>query len=226
MRILTCLATAILLGLSAQSSYASVIFDDFTSNPGDSAALNWTGDSIFVPVPASPTSGQPSVDLVSSATFSALAPNPTNAPLILQGLNAVDLDGSTGSGFTPAGVLRSVASLALGNYNVQFYLAGNLRAPAPGQTTTVDIGGATITLTPSPIPNTQNYTLYSLDFFNVSGNLTFTDLGPATQQGDLLALVNVTAIPEASTWAMMIFGFIGVGLLAYRRRGTNTFRIA
>jgi len=25
-------------------------------------------------------------------------------------------------------------------------------------------------------------------------------------------------VPEASTWAMMILGFAGVGLLAYRRR--------
>lgn len=28
----------------------------------------------------------------------------------------------------------------------------------------------------------------------------------------------VTAVPEASTWAMMIFGFAGMGLLAYRRK--------
>jgi PEP-CTERM motif len=27
------------------------------------------------------------------------------------------------------------------------------------------------------------------------------------------------AVPEPSTWAMMILGFVGVGLLAYRRRG-------
>jgi len=29
----------------------------------------------------------------------------------------------------------------------------------------------------------------------------------------------VAAVPEASTWAMMILGFAGVGFLAYRRRG-------
>ncbi|MEH2496253.1 hypothetical protein V1294_002732 [Bradyrhizobium sp. AZCC 1678] len=26
------------------------------------------------------------------------------------------------------------------------------------------------------------------------------------------------AVPEASTWAMMILGFAGIGVLAYRRR--------
>jgi hypothetical protein len=35
-----------------------------------------------------------------------------------------------------------------------------------------------------------------------------------------------TAVPEASTWAMMLFGFMGVGFLAYRRRGQDQFRLA
>jgi PEP-CTERM motif len=29
---------------------------------------------------------------------------------------------------------------------------------------------------------------------------------------------NISAVPEPSTWAMMILGFAGVGYLAYRRR--------
>ena len=29
---------------------------------------------------------------------------------------------------------------------------------------------------------------------------------------------NVTAVPEPTTWAMMIVGFCGLGGLAYRRR--------
>lgn len=35
------------------------------------------------------------------------------------------------------------------------------------------------------------------------------------------------AVPELSTWAMMLLGFAGVGLLAYRRRGSvQTLRLA
>jgi hypothetical protein len=30
----------------------------------------------------------------------------------------------------------------------------------------------------------------------------------------------IAAVPEASTWAMMILGFAGVGFMAYRRRQT------
>ena len=36
----------------------------------------------------------------------------------------------------------------------------------------------------------------------------------------------INAVPEASTWAMMILGFFGVGFLAYRRRNqTAAFRL-
>jgi hypothetical protein len=34
----------------------------------------------------------------------------------------------------------------------------------------------------------------------------------------------VTAVPEPSTWSLIIFGFFGVGFLAYRRR-IPTFRL-
>jgi hypothetical protein len=35
----------------------------------------------------------------------------------------------------------------------------------------------------------------------------------------------VAPVPEPSTWAMMILGFLGLGFLAYRRSG-STLRIA
>jgi hypothetical protein len=36
----------------------------------------------------------------------------------------------------------------------------------------------------------------------------------------------VVGVPEPSTWAMIIFGFLGVGLMAYRRRSGVSLRIA
>jgi hypothetical protein len=44
---------------------------------------------------------------------------------------------------------------------------------------------------------------------------TFDDL----RQVRLGGFSTVGAVPEPSTWAMMILGFAGVGFLAYRRRG-------
>ena len=35
-----------------------------------------------------------------------------------------------------------------------------------------------------------------------------------------------TAVPEPSTWAMLILGFAGVGFMAYRRKSQGTFRLA
>lgn len=36
----------------------------------------------------------------------------------------------------------------------------------------------------------------------------------------------VSGVPEASTWAMMILGFLGVGFMAYRRKDAASFRLA
>jgi hypothetical protein len=35
-----------------------------------------------------------------------------------------------------------------------------------------------------------------------------------------------SAVPEPSTWAMMILGFAGIGFMAYRRKSKPTFRLA
>jgi PEP-CTERM motif len=193
---------ALALGASAQSSYADVVIQDNFDTP--TAVLNWAGDAIFKSIPGpGNVAGQPSVDLVGAADgFGNLA---------FSG-NSVDLDGSTGSGFSPAGQIQSLASLALGTYVVQFELAGNMRG-ASNQTVAISIGGQTQNITP-----TGGYTLETLTFTGASGQVSFTDLGPADQQGALLDNVVVTAVPEPSTWAMMILGFFGVGFLAYRRK--------
>jgi hypothetical protein len=52
--------------------------------------------------------------------------------------------------------------------------------------------------------------------------MSFTDGGLATPQnwflvGDVQRTVE-SAVPEPSTWAMMLLGFAGVGFMAYRRR--------
>ena len=37
--------------------------------------------------------------------------------------------------------------------------------------------------------------------------------------------LNVGAVPEPSTWAMMILGFVGIGFMAYRRKSQTHFRL-
>jgi hypothetical protein len=67
---------------------------------------------------------------------------------------------------------------------------------------------------------------------NCNRYFTFTDVGAEitgftiSSSQNSFELTNISAIPEASTWAMMILGFMGVGFLAYRRKNTHAFRIA
>lgn len=218
------LVAAVVAGMASHGAMAAVvtsITDNFTTTDPTHNIVggNWLGDNVFTSVPAPANiKGNPSVDLVGGSFFGNLAPG-AGAPAALAGLNAVDLDGSTGTGFSPAGALLSNNTLAAGTYQLTFYLAGNFRE-APGQTTNVTIGDDLIAAI-GPVANGQQYQLYSF-IFTTAGNqqLGFTDLGPSDQQGDLLALVNVAPVPEASTWAMMLLGFFGIGFMAYRRKGS------
>jgi hypothetical protein len=73
-----------------------------------------------------------------------------------------------------------------------------------------------------------NATLAQLETANALGNIFVTDIlcgqtGCTGQTG--LVDVHVGAVPEPSTWAMMVLGFVGVGFMAYRRRGHASFRL-
>jgi PEP-CTERM motif len=47
------------------------------------------------------------------------------------------------------------------------------------------------------------------------------------ESGNLeIGVVGVAAVPEPSTWAMMIVGFAGIGFMAYRRKSTLALRVA
>ena len=73
---------------------------------------------------------------------------------------------------------------------------------------------------------------FTLDFFNVGTLIGFsggTTAGYASTECGLgfcdsivailgQGIAEVAAVPEPSTWAMMILGFFGVGFMAYRRK--------
>ncbi|HWC62416.1 MAG TPA: PEPxxWA-CTERM sorting domain-containing protein [Rhizomicrobium sp.] len=196
---------------TAAANASIVISDNFDSSgtPGP----NWSGDGIFqsIPQPGN-VQGMPSVDLVGNvggpAYFSSLA---------FSG-NSIDLDGSTGNGHSPAGEIRSITSLALGDYTVEFDLAGNLRGATP-ETTIISLGSQSYSFTPLAI---QAYTHYTLYFTGVSGQLDFQDQILSDQQGNLLDNVVVTTgVPEPASWMLMIAGFgaLGFGLRGRRKAG-------
>jgi hypothetical protein len=57
--------------------------------------------------------------------------------------------------------------------------------------------------------------LFSFSVTNMT--ISNPDIGITLPEG-----FTVTAVPEFSTWAMMVLGFAGVGFMAYRRRNSRT----
>jgi hypothetical protein len=199
-------ATAFLAGATiSQASYAGVVFSDNFDAAGPGDHLNWVGDSVFTS-----TSPPGSVDLIGiGGSFDFLPGNGSY----------VDLDGSTGSGNNPAGQLTSVLSVGPGTYNITFDLAGNRRGAAT-QETVVSLGGFSQAIS---LASGVGFTPYTYTFTTATGgNLQFTETGPSDQQGNLLDNVVLTAVPEPSTWAMMILGFFGVGFMAHRRKSSGS----
>jgi hypothetical protein len=84
-------------------------------------------------------------------------------------------------------------------------------------------------LMPGNGDQTTQATNNEVDFSGVFRSVVLASVGQ-----NALELDNVTSspalengVPEPSTWAMMLLGFIGVGFVSYRRRSTrSTFRFA
>jgi hypothetical protein len=73
------------------------------------------------------------------------------------------------------------------------------------------------------LANTDTFTFDGGTFTLKVNDLSISPGGNVPLTGTLTA---VSAVPEASTWAMMILGFIGVGFMAYRRQGPGQVRLA
>lgn len=119
------------------------------------------------------------------------------------------------------------------NYQVSFelYSPNNGRNNAFDATLQSNVDGV---LSPLFTAKTlaSGWTLYSAIFAASAGPYTFSlnFHGQGVPAADFVVdNASVAAVPEASTWAMMILGFVGVGFLAYRRRETSKkigFRLA
>ena len=178
--------------------------------------LNWLGDNTFVPVPATPVTGKASVDLVAPVNIYGITTPP--------GLNVVDTDGSTGTGFSPAGEIQSVASLAAGSYTLSFWVSGNQRTDT-SRSLDISLGSWSTVL--GPLSESFPWTLETFSFSTTGGALAFLAPGPSNQQGDLITNVTLSSgVPEVSTWAMMALGFASLGFAAFRQGRKTSVAIA
>jgi hypothetical protein len=84
----------------------------------------------------------------------------------------------------------------------------------PGQL--VDNSGVLFSFGTSPSNVGNFYTANGLYYFSVDRPQTLYNPGDQILIGGITA-----AVPEPSTWAMMILGFAGLGFMAYRRKGNS-----
>jgi hypothetical protein len=96
--------------------------------------------------------------------------------------------------------------------------------------TITDSGGTTvIDAATFPIlnPATGNQGLGGSAYVNIVDTNTITGVTfTSDQRAFEFDNVTIASVPEASTWAMMLLGFLGLGFMAYRRKESSTFRFA
>lgn len=140
--------------------------------------------------------------------------------------------------------VNNASFLADQNFNVNYSFA--LSFTSPSNQSDTQVFNLNITQPTNPpgdnIFNISNALLQGLGPFTLAGvtisDLKFSEAGPGSYNGTTwsnpeggTSILYITAdftaaVPEPSTWAMMILGFAGVGFLAYRRRSQHSLRLA
>jgi len=208
---------AFCFGLGLANANANLVIDGDFSNPFGGSFTTYNANSNNTFGPWTVTSG--SVDLIGNYWQS---PNGV-------GGGSVDLDG-----YFQAGSISQILNVTTaGLYNLSFALAGNPDAGGGLKSVFVSLASGS---------NTYNFVVTNEDHNNMGyvykflnnialgvgpATLTFASQDPAgSAYGPVIGDVNVSAVPEASTWAMMIIGFAGIGFMAYRRKSNSALRIA
>jgi PEP-CTERM motif len=103
-----------------------------------------------------------------------------------------------------SGIFGGVAGLASISFGTNLIADLNINGTALGFTQLSGNG-------PDLFTGNPRDPIFTLGSFNLAN--------PFFRQNDVLTVSAVAAVPEPSTWAMMILGFAGVGFMAYRRKG-------
>jgi hypothetical protein len=185
--------------LSSRANAAVVFSDNFNSYAYE---LNWAPPTSWV------VTGGGAVDLIGQTAST------TEYNLYAGNGGYVDLDGSNGS----PGSLQTNITFLPGTYTLSFALGGSARGDLQN-TTVISLGSFSRSIT---LASSDPLQQYSLSFTTTGGVLSFADLADENGiEGNILDnVVLASAVPEPSTWAMIILGFAGVGYMTYRRGKT------
>jgi hypothetical protein len=138
-----------------------------------------------------------------------------------EGTQILDLVGYGSTG----GIAQTFNTVFGATYSFSFEYANNPTSAQNGApTATFRIFGANQLLSGAVSHSNSttgglNWNIYSGTFVadSTSATLRFNAIVGFDNGGIMLDAINVSAVPEASTWLMMLLGFAGVGFLAYRR---------
>ena len=150
------------------------------------------------------------------------------------GTHSIDLNGtSIGS------IQQTIATVAGQTYTLSFYVSANPdNVSNPGSDersfsvnageTTQDFGYTIFVPTNSRASMNWDFRTFN---FVATGESTVINFASTVPEGNCcygpaLDNVAVSAVPELSTWAMMLLGFAGIGFLAYRRSQKTKLAIA
>jgi hypothetical protein len=171
------------------------------------------------------------------------------ANVIATGFGTVDISDLTkGNSETPAGgaVLGSVAFVGVGSggmYTMYSSISGPTSFGGGGLNFASSTSGSIFGLNGSsfgdflfvPVGYTSGNFISGTDEFDSNtisglgltpGTYTYTFGSGPDADSVVVNIGNVSAVPEPSTWAMMILGFCGVGFIAYRRKNKMALRAA
>ncbi|MDN3275906.1 PEP-CTERM sorting domain-containing protein [Frankia sp. RB7] len=123
----------------------------------------------------------------------------------------------------PAGSPTDLASIALGHTILSMPsqiqdVSGSLSLTLAPGTYGIVFGSGLFGATGTAGIGQNNDDVASADFFQYLAAASSDWLAADGEGVRLFVDGTVSAVPESSTWAMMLLGFFGVGFLAYRRR--------
>jgi hypothetical protein len=165
----------------------------------------------------------PNVNVV-LGTYSS---SPAGTNLAYEGNQYLDLVGQGGTG----SIYQDLTTVIGQVYTLSFAYSHNLFTPssATSASASVAVGDLfDIVMHSTGDPSDLDWQIYASNFTatDTTTRLTFTNLTGGVNEGVFLDAVAVAAVPEPATWALMLFGFGGIGLAMRRRRRPALAQIA
>ncbi|MGI4878206.1 MAG: PEP-CTERM sorting domain-containing protein [Janthinobacterium lividum] len=108
-------------------------------------------------------------------------------------------------------------TLGKGTYLVNYYYSPRPGVGSASNGITLSIGSTALDSVTGNGGGDTMWALHSVRFATTGGALTFAAIGTSDSLGGYLDNISIAAVPDASTWVLMIAGFGMVGLAARHR---------